>query len=106
MVDMKLELKVAYKYVKLKQSAKDRGLDFEITLSDLKRVLKAKRCYYTGKSISTWYKSDNDSKLTIDRIDNDKGYVTGNIVACSKKFNQRKGNLTIEEIRILWNKVI
>lgn len=106
MIDIKLDTKVARIYTRLQQSAKDRGLEFDLSLMSLRNILKAKKCYYTGKDISTWHDREDEYKLTIDRVDNDKGYITGNVVACSHTFNQKKGNLTVQEIQILFKKVL
>lgn len=98
--DVKLFKKVADKYTALIESSKSRGLTFDISLADLTKVYKAKRCFYTGVPFT-----ENDP-LTIDRKDNVLGYVTGNIVACSRSINSKKGNLSIKEIRQLAKKLL
>ena len=99
------DLEVASKLVTLALSAKNRSKEFNISFNKMKRVLNSKKCYYTGVPIV--FKSDSvgnhdHNKLTIDRIDNDKGYVDDNIVACSHAFNQVKGNLTVSQIKSLY----
>jgi phage protein U len=44
--------------------------------------------------------------LTFNRVDNDRGYVDNNVVACSKWFNQMKSNLTVEEIKLLYKGIM
>lgn len=46
--------------------------------------------------------SDNDHKPTLDRHDNLKGYITGNVYVISMKANRLKNNATIDEIRLLY----
>jgi hypothetical protein len=91
----KLDYKIATKYLSLQQSAKSRNLEFNLSLTSLKNIYRAKRCYFSGVILTS-------STVTIDRVDNTKGYVKGNIVACHKRVNQRKNNLTINEIELLY----
>ena len=98
------DLKVARKYVSLEQSSGRRGIEFNLSLLSLRNVLRAKRCYYTKVVLTT--EEGQPNSLTIDRVDNTKGYVTGNIVACSQEFNQRKGGITLEDIELLYHKII
>jgi len=96
------DIYVANKLVALKKSADQRKLRFGVTFAKLKRELNRKRCYYTGIVIDH---SKPPSHISIDRIDNDKGYTDDNIVGCSVAANQFKANLTIEEIGKLYEKI-
>jgi hypothetical protein len=98
-----LDEKVAKKYLSLKASAQNRGIDFNLSILSLRNVLNAKKCYYTGTALT--YIDGHPNSLTIDRVDADKGYVTGNIVACSYDFNQRKGALSIADLKLLHRKL-
>ena len=69
------DLAVARKLVNLSNSAKSRGKEFNLNLTSIRNLMKAKHCYYTGVKLT-------NSNRTIDRVDNDKGYVIGNVVAC------------------------
>ena len=77
---------VAKKYLQLQESARKRGKEFNITLSDVRTLLKKKVCHYTGMKFT----DTENLKRTIDRVDNTKGYVKGNVVACSHIANQLK----------------
>lgn len=72
-------------------NAKDRGIEFNLSFQAMKNLLSANKCYYTGIVLS---KPDANAQkandLTIDRIDCTKGYVRGNVVACSYAANQLK----------------
>jgi len=72
-------------------NAKDRGIEFNLSFQAMKNLLSASKCYYTGIVLSkpdAGAQKAND--LTIDRIDCTKGYVRGNVVACSYAANQLK----------------
>ncbi len=78
-----LKIKVAEKYLALLQSAKSRSLDFNLHMSDVKRLVTAKVCYYTGDTLT-------NKNRSVDRVDHNQGYVRGNVVACTQEANQTK----------------
>lgn len=88
------DLMVANRFRHKYKNAKDRGIDFTLSFRSMKNLLEAKKCYYTGITLtfpdSSEDKSLKATDLTIDRIDSSKGYVSGNVVACSHAFNQLK----------------
>ena len=83
---------ILIKRLQLLRSAKKRNLDFNLSDEDVEELLKRKTCYYTGARFT----SSSDYCRTVDRIDNKKGYVKGNVVACTHGANQLK-NLLIED---------
>lgn len=93
---------VAEKYLNLLKSAERRSIEFKLTFSDIRRLLQEPACYYTGTKFIDYNDFEHDDYKTIDRIDNDKGYVKGNVVACTNLFNKRKSNLTVNEITHLY----
>jgi DNA-directed RNA polymerase subunit RPC12/RpoP len=80
-----------------KMRAKKRGQPFDIEKSD---ILIPDICpimnvpIYEHKGRSGAYKYSP----SLDRIDNDKGYVKGNVWVISQVANQMKGNATPEEL--------
>ena len=71
-----------------------------------------RECYknYGGRGITVckrWNKFENffadmdfrPEGLTLERIDNNKGYTIGNVVPCCKICNHAKNNLTIQEFK-------
>lgn len=78
--------KLAKKYTQLVSSSYDRGLDFDLSLVKLRRVLNAKRCFFTGIALT-------DETRSIDRVDSSLGYIDSNIVPCHTVFNSIKGQL-------------
>lgn len=87
---------VAIKYIKKQENAMSRGIEFNLTFNQLKKVMLTKRCYYTGVILEL----EGDHKLTIERLDSSKGYVVGNVVACSKIANDIKNKLIDDGLNI------
>lgn len=86
----KFEVAAAFKFVRTSRSAKSRCLEFSISLSEFVRILSRKTCQYTGVKFNP-----NDPKLiqTVERIDNSKGYVSGNVIVVTHVANQIKNEL-------------
>lgn len=74
---------VATKYLNKLKNAKDRNLEFNLTLTSIRNILKAKQCYFTKMPLDS-------ETITIDRVDNKLGYVIGNVVACHTDANAFK----------------
>lgn len=88
--DGDFEALVAGKYLQVKRSAMTRKIQFSLTLKDVRKLLKQKYCKYTGIEMG----GTKEYRLTFDRIDNTKGYVPGNVVACTEIANKMKNHLT------------
>ena len=86
---MEFDTYVAAKYLSKKHNAISRGIDFCLTLSDMSRLLKTKKCHYSGITL----KLEGDHKLTLDRKDDSIGYTKENTFACSYTVNQIKNKL-------------
>lgn len=93
-----LDLKVARKLLNLEQSAKARGKEFNLTFTSVKNMMRANKCYYTGRPL-------NNENRSIDRVDNSKGYVIGNVVACHVEINQAKDRMSTKDIFRMANKL-
>ena len=91
--------------LRIKVNAKRRKLDW--ILSDEKvRELIIQPCHYCGSlpslhdKDSTFREFNGDFPSNgIDRIDNIKGYIEGNVVPCCKLCNRAKFTLTVEEFK-------
>ncbi len=91
------DIRVGKKFRNIMSSAKERGIPFLMTFSEVKRLLKLNKCYFTGVELND---IENDkNQLTFDRLDNDKGYLNGNVVACSSEFNKLKSSISIKQVR-------
>ena len=85
-----------------KTSAKTRGINYSLTKSD-KDILCNRiplKCPILGIDITVGNKRNNNS-LSIDRIDNNKGYELDNLMFCSYRANSLKSNGSIEEFEAL-----
>jgi hypothetical protein len=82
-----LDLIVGEYWVILRSSALRRNKDFNLTFSDVKKLVLKKKCEYTGEEFV------NITDRTCDRLDPSKGYVKGNVFAVSKKANSIKNEL-------------
>lgn len=95
------DIDIAKRLVRTERSANDRGKEFSLSFKKMKQLLSAKKCYITGVDLQM--EDDKaDNYLTIERLDNNKGYVDENVVACSSYINKKKGDLTLEEIKLIY----
>ena len=59
------------------------------------------KCRYTGETM-TFIRGKGVityTNLSLDRLENDKGYIEGNIIFCTAGFNSKKGSLSIEDCK-------
>lgn len=92
------DLEIARKLVSLEHSAQSRSLEFNLKFATVKRLLTQKSCYFTGVQLT----DAGPTQRSIDRLDNSRGYVEGNVVACTVEINRKKGMLSVAEIRDLY----
>ena len=88
-------------YQRSKSNAKQRKLEFTLTLEDLTWPT---HCPILG--IELVYERDKkephrDNYPTIDRWDNSKGYVSGNVFVISWRANRMKWHSTVEELEAI-----
>lgn len=73
-------------------NAKQRGIEFRMTHAMMRDCMTATHCFYTGLAFTErrkekkWLPTDR----TIERVDNNKGYVRGNVVAVCYGANNAK----------------
>lgn len=85
---------VLSKRLQILKSAKSRGLEFNLTDANVRKLLNTKVCYYTGVTFN-----ENNDPLnirTFERVDDTKGYVQGNVVVVTLRANRIK-NLLVEQ---------
>ncbi len=80
-------------YNRAKSRAKKIGREFSIELED---ITIPDKCPVFGHS---FVYGDPDWTYSIDRVDNDKGYVKGNVEIVSNKANRIKNSATEEELK-------
>ena len=84
-------------YSRAKASAKARRLRFAIVVAD---IIIPEYCPYLNIKLTTFVNGGRqDSNASLDRIDNSKGYLPGNIQVISSKANFMKRNATIRELK-------
>jgi hypothetical protein len=84
-----------------KWGANRRGLEWGLTEEQF-RALITSPCYYTGLPPSNVMKAPSTETETftysgIDRLDNTKGYITGNCVPCCGFVNRAKSDMKHDE---------
>ncbi len=83
-----------------KLKAKKRGLTWEITEEQYKRLRSQKYCFYTGIELEhVANQEQKENSWTLDRIDDKRGYTVDNVVACSYAANLIKAALCSEGLR-------
>lgn len=92
----------------IKHGAKTRKLEFDITKKYIWELFlkQNRKCALTGIELqfaSDWKTSNGTASL--DRIDNSKGYIEGNVWWVHKDINQMKMDLTLSQFRDYCKKV-
>ena len=78
----------------VRNRAKKRGLAFDLTLQD---IIIPTHCPYLGIELSVF--GNLQQSPSIDRIDNSKGYIVGNIEVISRQANIMKNVASIPELQ-------
>ena len=95
------DVEVAKKLINIHSSAQSRNLEFNLTFECVKKLLEYTTCYYTNVTFT----EEGSNARSFDRVDNEKGYVVGTVVACTVDINGKKNNLSIDEIVCLYKKL-
>lgn len=95
---------ITYRLRKMVAAAKDRckrtGREFSITFDD---VVWPDVCPVFGTPFNLASKGKPSfNSPALDRIDNDKGYIPGNVRVVSQRANQLKTNMSYNDIRLLY----
>lgn len=90
-------------WVKAKSRAIKRNLDFNIEESD---IIIPEFCPILEHKLEFGTKDNYDWSPSLDRIDNTKGYIKGNIQVISKKANTMKSSATLEELQIFCKNIL
>lgn len=85
-----------------KSRSRKRGMEFDITKEYLLSIWPDE-CPVLGIAWNfAGTKKDRYGSPSLDRIDNSKGYVPGNVRIISTRANMIKTNLTYDEVRLLY----
>ena len=82
-----------------KSRAKRLNLGFDLELSD---IVIPEVCPITLEPLFFSVGYQHNHTPALDRIDNDKGYIKGNVRVISHRANRQKSNLSLEEIKRLY----
>lgn len=80
--------------------ARDEGTEFSISVEDIPEC--PERCPVSGLLFDNTRGKLKDNSPSLDRIDNSKGYIPGNVRIISRRANTRKSDLSLEEIKNLY----
>jgi len=86
-------------YNRLKQSAKKRGIEFDLSVHDIWLLDIPITCPILGIPLKWHRGSPQDDSASFDRKDSSKGYSIDNLEIISFKANRAKNNLTEEELK-------
>ena len=78
-----------------KMRANKKGMQFNIAISD---IIIPEFCPVLGIKLGLNNRKPSDNSPTLDRIDNSKGYVKGNVMVISHRANIIKSNATVDEL--------
>jgi hypothetical protein len=96
----KINDREGYMLTQLRNHAKDRRKEFNLTIED---IVIPDICPILHIPIDRTAKGPHPNSPAIDRIDNSKGYLKGNVCIISAKANMLKSNLTIIQLERLLN---
>jgi len=88
-----------------KNNADQKGIEFIVDLDEFQRITSS-NCHYCGQEPTPMPMTNRRHQTTynrngIDRVDDTKGYISGNCVACCKWCNYAKRERTPQEF-LLW----
>lgn len=86
-----------------KYNAKKFGREHTICLDD---IIVPEVCPILGITLERGNGRMHGASPTLDRVDNSKGYVPGNVRVISLKANSHKSNMTVDEIKRLYDYVL
>lgn len=86
----------AYLLKKAKDRANKNNIPFNITIDD---IVIPEYCPVLGIPLAMSNGQPSDNSPTVDRINNNLGYIKGNVSVISFKANRLKSNLSIVELK-------
>lgn len=78
-----------------KSSAKERSIDFNISIDSFKKLVSGS-CNYCGTT---------DGAIGIDRVDNSSGYTEANVVSCCSSCNYFKHTMSVSDFLLHVSKI-
>lgn len=89
------DLEMARRYISKHDNARDAGHEFLLSFCEFSRLMKVKRCKYTGIEMTTKASGAviKGTDRTLERFDCSIGYVKGNVFAVCHYANKFKGTI-------------
>lgn len=84
----------------VKNRSKNKDIEFNLTIDD---IIIPKSCPYLETS---FIYGDPNKGMSVDRIDNSKGYIKGNIEVISLQANRMKNVASIEELKVFAKNIL
>jgi hypothetical protein len=90
-------------YQRAKERAKKKGLEFSVPFAE---IIWPEFCPALGVRLARAVRGESYSEArenspSLDRIDNRKGYVSGNVIVVSFRANRLKSNASLDEMQRL-----
>lgn len=85
-------------FKRIKNSVKKRNLDFNIELND---IVIPENCPILGIPLFIGDGTRTDNSPSLDRIDNSKGYIKGNVHVISTRANRIKSDASYQELKLI-----
>lgn len=89
---------IAKRYINKINDANQRDIEFDLSLRAFINIFKSKKCQLTGMPLTA-------ETITIDRIDNNLGYISGNVMAVHSTVNALKAIIENPNNRLTFNNV-
>lgn len=86
-----------------RKRAEKYNLEFNLEYSD---IIIPEKCPILEVPLELGTKNNYEYTPSIDRIDNSKGYIKGNIQIISKKANSMKNLASLEELKIFCTNIL
>jgi len=83
-------------FSRAKLRAKKKGYEFSLEVSD---IIIPEKCPILNVPLKLGTRENYEYTPSLDRIDNSKGYIKGNIQVISKKANSMKNSASVEELK-------
>lgn len=90
------------KWHQLKQKARRTGHEFTLSTKDILEIYKTQNglCFYSDQVlVCKQGQGRSPNSLSVDRVDNSKGYAIENVVFCTNRINELKRDMSMDELK-------
>lgn len=92
-------IQIAECYVNKSKNARQRKLEFSLSMSTFANIKLQTHCAYSGLPFT------DEDELSLERLNNDLGYIDGNVVPVIRRLNTLRSNFSVEELIVQKNAV-